>query len=244
MSNKVTLVRDESIGAYIEVREVDGSPGPGKLDLTMVQGQSFRVVFLYLDSSGTAIDVGSDVTNSPNGEFMEIRMQIKDTWTSSTTIGDFDRSTKGNIVTPTIGTSGGGDGYLTIDVPSTTTSTYTFKNAVYNIEVDIEDVSATITPSTHFDVDVVYQTNFGRIQDNAAASAFSTFSGGDRIIVTSSENTNEGTYTIGRKNSDDDIIILGNLAGTDNSDDETITLQKMNDVKQMVRGKIDMIKEV
>ena len=238
MPNKVYLS-----GSTVVVKEVDGSPGPAELDIVIVEGAYFQLDFEYLNSSGTAIDIGSDLTNSPFTEQVKVRMELKDSWTSSTAIQDMDRSTKGGIAITTNGTGGGTDGKFRVSIGSNATTAYTFKNGVYNIEIDLEDAAA-ITPSTHFDVDVVYFTDHSRIQDNASGSAFSTLNGGDRIIVTASENTNEGTYYIGKKVDDDDIVLIGNMAGTDNTDDETISLQKVNDVKQIIRGKVTLVKEV
>lgn len=89
----------------------------GKLNIVIEQGTTFNPVFTYSDENNTPIDLTG----------YDARMQIRSSKTASTTIDDL---TVGDGIT-----LGGAAGTITLLISDTDTAAFTFKNAVYDLEL-------------------------------------------------------------------------------------------------------------
>jgi len=98
----------------------------GQYNFTIEQGVTVKKQFTYKNAGGTPVAIGSGY---------KVRMQIRDTITSETKIGDFNTET--NNFLSVIETSGSAiSGTIELLIPATSTSLYTFDTAVYDLELE------------------------------------------------------------------------------------------------------------
>jgi hypothetical protein len=81
------------------------------------------------------------------------------------------------------------------------------------------EIQAAESPNT-IAVDVDNGSGLGTLTDEAG-TRFINIRAGDKITITSSENSNEGTYTVGTA-TESVLTMTGVIAGTDNTDDEAM----------------------
>ena len=91
----------------------------GIYNFTIEQGATFTRTFKYKDSEGNPIDLVS-------GDGFNARMEIKDK-IGGNTISFFSTNGTGLSITNT--------NFITLTIDATTTSTYRFTNAVYDLEI-------------------------------------------------------------------------------------------------------------
>jgi hypothetical protein len=104
----------------------------GQYSFTIEQGATLVKQFTYKDTSGTVVDL--------NG--FDVRMQIRSNIGSDTKIADFNNSNSGSLkILPTTGSSASGT--IELNINATSSSLYTFDQAVYDLE--IESTGGTVT---------------------------------------------------------------------------------------------------
>ncbi len=98
----------------------------GTLHLTIEQGATFNPVMTWKDQAGNPIDLTGYTA----------RMQIRATVDDSTVIHELS-TTNGELVL------GGVAGTITFGIPATTTASFTFQEAVYDLELTALDGTVT-----------------------------------------------------------------------------------------------------
>jgi len=97
----------------------------GRYNFTIEQGATFTRIFKYKDATGSAIDLS---------EATDLRMQIRENMGSTNPVlsGSFDL-TNGFTISASEGISQ--ENQITLLISSSTTSLYTFDQAIYDIEL-------------------------------------------------------------------------------------------------------------
>ena len=90
----------------------------GIYDFYVEQGATFLKSVIWKDSSGTAINLTGYIA----------RMQFRRSKSSTETL--FSGTTENGIIS-----LGGSNGTITINIPATTTDDFSFRNAVYDLEL-------------------------------------------------------------------------------------------------------------
>ena len=104
----------------------------GQYSFTIEQGATLVKQFTYKDSSGNVVNLDG----------FDVRMQIRSSVGSDTKIADFNNVNSGSLrILPTTGSTASGT--IELNINATSSSLYTFDQAVYDLE--IENTEGTVT---------------------------------------------------------------------------------------------------